>query len=132
MIDKLSSKKCNVRIVRIVYNDIVNSSISEIFRRITSIVGNELHAKYKVRCFIADRTKNKLELYNTDPELEDNWEKIITEFFDSITTINITKTIIDRKFILKSKEIEKTYTCKVSYIIDFKGGNIYNVYSKEG
>ena len=124
----MSSKKCNVRIV---CDSFTILSKDEIFGRITSIVGKELHAKHKVRCFIADKTKNKLELYNTNPELEDNWEELITEFFDSITTINITKTTIDRKSIIKFKEIEKTYACKISYIIDFKGGNIYNVYSKE-
>ena len=128
MIDKMSSKKCNVRIV---WDNFTILSKDEIFGRITSIVGKELIGKYKVRCFIADKTKNKLELYNTNPELEDNWEELITKFFDSITTINITKTTIDRKFIIRFKEIEKTYACKVSYIIDFKNGNIYNVYSKE-
>ena len=128
MIDKMSSKKCNVRIV---WDNFTILSKDEIFRRIVYIVANELYGKYKVRCFIADKTKNKLELYNTNPELEDNWEELITKFFDSITTINITKTTIDRKFIVRFKEIEKTYACKVSYIIDFKGGNIYNVHSKE-
>ena len=128
MIDKMSSKKCNVRIV---YDNFTISFKSEIFGRITSIVGKELIGKHKVRCFLVDKINNKLELYNTNPELEDNWEELITKFFDSITTINITKTIIDRKFIIRFKEIEKTYACKVSYIIDFKGGNIYNVSSKE-
>ena len=134
MIDKVSSKKCNVRIF---YDNLAfeSPSKSEIFRRIFSIVSNELYAKHKIKCFMSDKTcKNKLELYNTDPELEDNWEEFITEFFDSITTINITKTVLEDvgKFVAKYKSIDRTYECKVSYLIDFKNGNIYDIHNEYG
>lgn len=139
----MSSKKCKVFIYykgNYTTNRFLPTSTSNIYsmiyKKIAEYITGEdekyTENKYKVKYIYFTKNFNKINLFNEDPRLEDNWEEFITGLFNKLTKFSVTVTALEKpKWYRKYESVKKTEDVYVKYIIEFGSGNNYTIEYEE-